>query len=80
VNRSTEIQIALQTLLSRQRQGVFTLYDVGQGMMAQGFTETEIMDGLIKLTHDRTIELLPGNQLRVLTRRTAEVSFMRTAR
>jgi hypothetical protein len=38
--------------------------------MAQGFTETEIMDELIKLTHDRAIELLPGNQLRVLGRST----------
>ncbi len=49
-------------------------------VMAQGFTETEIMDGLIKLTHDKAIELLPGNQLRVLSRRIPHVSFMPTVR
>jgi len=68
VNRSTETQTALQTLLSRRRQEVIALYDVGQHMMAQGFTDTEIINGLIKLTHDKAIELLPGNQLRVLRR------------
>jgi len=68
VNRSMETQTALQTLLSRRRQEVIALYDVGQHMMAQGFTDTEIIDGLIKLTHDKAIELLPGNQLRVLRR------------
>lgn len=45
---------------------ILDLYDIGQPLVAQGFTETEILDVLIKLTHQKVIELLPGNRLRVL--------------
>jgi len=45
--------MALQTLLSRRRHDDSTLYDIGKGMIAQGFTETAIMHGLIKLAHGK---------------------------
>jgi len=35
-------------------------------LVAQGFTETEILDVLINLIHEKAIELLPGNQLKIL--------------
>ncbi|WP_431324418.1 hypothetical protein [Rhizobium sp. YTU87027] len=66
MNRWTETQIALLTLLSTRRKEVIALYDIGQSLIAQGFTETEIMDVLVKLTHEKAVELLPGSQMRVL--------------
>lgn len=51
-----------------KRGEVAALYDLGQHMTARGFSENEIMDALIKLTHEKEIELLPGNRLRVLGR------------
>ncbi|OWW04436.1 hypothetical protein ATY81_00055 [Rhizobium sp. R72] len=68
MNRSTETQIALLTLLLKRRKEVFLLCDLGKPLLAQGFTEAEIMDVLIKLAHEKVVELLPGNQLRVLRR------------
>lgn len=63
--RYQETQTALMALLPRG-QAILNLYDIGQPLVAQGFTETEILDVLINLTHQKVIELLPGNQLRVL--------------
>ncbi|EPE95693.1 hypothetical protein RGCCGE502_22625 [Rhizobium grahamii CCGE 502] len=45
---------------------VQSLCDLGQPLMKMGFTETEIVRALVALTHARTIQLLPGRQLRVL--------------
>lgn len=47
---------------------VLNLYEIGQPLVAQALTETEILDLLIDLTHQEVIELLPGDQLRVLRR------------
>ncbi|SEH87402.1 hypothetical protein SAMN05216228_1010181 [Rhizobium tibeticum] len=65
MKRYQETRAALMALLPRAR-AVLDLYDVGQPLVAQGFTETEILDVLINLTHQKVIELLPGNQLKVL--------------
>ncbi|RDJ11644.1 hypothetical protein B5K06_12290 [Rhizobium grahamii] len=42
------------------------LCEVGQPLLQMGFSETEIVKALVSLTHKRIIQLLPGNQLRVL--------------
>ena len=63
--RHQEALTALMALLPRAH-AVLDLYDIGQPLVAQGFTETEILNVLIKLTHQKVIELLPGNRLRVL--------------
>ncbi len=65
ITRYQETRTAVMALLPRVN-AVLNLYDIGQPLIAQGFTETEILDILINLTHQRFIELLPGNQLRVL--------------
>ena len=63
--RKQETRTALMALLPRAH-AVRNLYDIGQPLVAQGFTETEILDVLINLTHQKLIELLPGDRLRVL--------------
>jgi len=45
-------------------------------MKRLGFSETEIMDGLIELAHKKVIELLPGRQLRVLIAKTSLLQAM----
>ncbi|MDP9813010.1 hypothetical protein J2W42_005881 [Rhizobium tibeticum] len=65
MTRDQETQAAVMALLPKVK-AVLNLYEIGQPLVAQGFTETEIFDVLINLTHQKVIELLPGNQLRVL--------------
>jgi hypothetical protein len=51
-----------------------SLYAVGVPMVAKGFTQDEVLNVLMALEREKTIELLPGNRLRVLANHAAKAT------
>ena len=52
-------------LLKATPAAPISLYDIGVPLVAAGFTEDEIFHALLQLQHDKAIELIEGNRLRV---------------
>lgn len=64
--RHEEVRTALLELLRTFGDAPTGMYAVGVPMVAQNFTEDEIVNALMSLDREKTIELLPNNSLRVL--------------
>jgi hypothetical protein len=74
ISRYDEITSALTQVLEELGTEAIWLYAIGVPMVAQGFTQEEIVNVLISLNQDKVIELLPDNQVRVLSGLTLKAS------
>lgn len=66
MSRYDEIRTELLDILQGLGTEATSLYGVGVPMVGKGFGEHEIVNALIALDQKKLIELLPGNQVRVL--------------
>jgi hypothetical protein len=66
MSRHEETRLALVELLRTFGDAPTGLYSVGVPMVHQGFSQDEIFYALVSLGREKSIELLPENQLRVL--------------
>lgn len=66
MSRNDEIRADLLDILNGLGPDAKSLYAVGVPMVGKGFNQDEILNALMALDREHIIELLPGNQLRVL--------------
>ncbi len=66
MSRYEETKSALTQVLEGLGAEPTSLYDVGVPMVGKGFSQDEILNGLMALDREKIIVLLPGNQVRVL--------------
>ena len=78
MSRHDEIKFALAEVLREPGTEVTGLYAVGAPMVARGSSQEEIAKVLISLDHNKFIELLPDNQLRVLSDPNGQRGFRTT--
>jgi hypothetical protein len=69
MNGYEEAMAALIPILHEFGPNAKSLYDVGVPMSERGFSQEENVSVLMDLEREKTIELLPGNQVRVLPAR-----------
>ena len=56
----------LRSLDAKPDQPISIMYDIGMPMIAAGYTQDQILNALFYLENKKTIELLPGNRLRLI--------------
>jgi hypothetical protein len=67
MRRYEEIKADLLDILQGLGSEATSLYAVGVPMVGKGFRQDEILNTLMSMDREKAIELLPGNQLRVLS-------------
>lgn len=67
MSRYEEIKADLLDILQVLGPEATSLSAVGMPMVGKGFSQDEILNELMLMDREKTIELLPGNQLRVLS-------------
>ncbi|WP_426232226.1 hypothetical protein [Pararhizobium sp. DWP3-4] len=66
MNHDDKLRLELMEILRGLGGEATSLYAVGVPMVGKGFGEHEIVNALMELDREKVIELLPGNQMRVL--------------